>query len=54
MTGGGASFVAAEMFEGAEVIDGSEVTVEREAKETFLHIGSPNTTDVIDLEMTNG
>ena len=54
MTGGGASFVAAETFEGAEVIDGTEVTVEREAKETFLHIGSPDASYMIDLEMTNG
>ena len=54
MAGGGTSFVAAETFEGAEVIDGTEVTVEREAKESLLHIGCPNTTDVIDLEMTDG
>ena len=54
MTGGGTSLVAAETFEGTEVIDGTEVTVERDAKETLLHIGCPDATDVIDLEMTDG
>ena len=39
---------------GAQVIDGTEVTVERDAKETLLHIGCPDATDVIDLEMTDG
>lgn len=54
MAGGGSSFVAAETFEGTEVIDGTEVTVEREAKESLLHIGCPDASDVIDLEMTDG
>ena len=54
MAGGGTSLVAAETFEGAEMIDGTEVTVEREAKESLLHIGCPDASDVIDLEMTDG
>jgi len=54
MTGGGTSLVAAETVEGTEVIDGTKVTVEREAKESLLHIGCPDASNVIDLEMTDG